>query len=77
MKPIPLVSASAATPWAVEFPAPKVGFGGPPAASERLADIDGYRLRAPPGIRLLQSPSRPIRVALEALTILEQHFPPR
>ncbi|CAH1651903.1 hypothetical protein BOSEA31B_10709 [Hyphomicrobiales bacterium] len=36
-----MVSASAATPRAVEFPAPKVGFGGPPAVSERLADTDG------------------------------------
>ena len=41
MKPIPLVSASAATPRAVEFPAPKVGFGGPLAVSEQLADTNG------------------------------------
>ena len=67
MKPIPLVSASAATPRAAEFPAPKVGFGGPPAASDRLADIGRYRLRAPPGMRFLQSPSRPLRILLEAL----------
>jgi len=52
---------------AVEFPAPEVGFGGPPAASNLLADTEGYRLRASPDIRLLQSPSRPIQNGVEAL----------